>query len=139
MASYRMLQTSQTSETGCFLSMTPVSLAEKVATGHGGPVSRLTNYIAQKGLCSITDSDALVGSAVDRFQNPIEIPAAPSNNPVLAGVSRLGSATCGVQTVGQCRRLRSKAVYRSCVERWRSSRDHHFDCSAEKAFSLRGS
>jgi hypothetical protein len=25
----------------------PVSLAEKVATGHGGPVSRLTNYIAQ--------------------------------------------------------------------------------------------
>jgi hypothetical protein len=70
----------------------PVSLAEKVATGHGGPVSRLTNYIAQKGLRSITDSDALVGSAVDRFQNPIETPATPSNNPILAGVSRLGSA-----------------------------------------------
>lgn len=71
----------------------PISLAEKVAQGHGGPVSRVTNYLAQKGLKSITDSDALVGSAVDRFQNPIETPANPSSNPIAGGISQAGTVT----------------------------------------------
>jgi hypothetical protein len=56
----------------------PVSLAEKIATDHGGPISRVTNYISQKALRSITDSDALVGSAVDRFINPEETPSEPA-------------------------------------------------------------
>lgn len=69
----------------------PISLSEKVAQGHGGPISRITNYAAQKYLKSITDSDALVGSAVDRFKNPIETPANPSNNPIMGGISQAGT------------------------------------------------
>lgn len=69
----------------------PISLAEKVATGHGGPISRATNFVAQKVLRSVTDSDALVGSAVDRFTNPDETPASPA--PGVKGViSNTGTA-----------------------------------------------
>jgi hypothetical protein len=71
----------------------PVSLAEKIATSHGGPISRVTNYIGQKALRSVTDNDALVGSAVDRFKNPLETPTTIRNNPLAATVSKLGSSS----------------------------------------------
>jgi hypothetical protein len=71
----------------------PVSLAEKIATSHGGPISRVTNYIGQKALRSVTDNDALVGSAVDRFKNPLETPTTIRNSPLAATVSKLGSSS----------------------------------------------
>jgi hypothetical protein len=48
----------------------PVTLSQKIVSGHGNPLSMAWNYAVQKGLGNLTDSDALVNSAVDRFQNP---------------------------------------------------------------------
>jgi hypothetical protein len=53
----------------------PVSLAEKVASGsHGGITSRVLDFAQQRLLKNLTDSDALVRSAVDRYQNPVGTP-----------------------------------------------------------------
>lgn len=53
----------------------PVSLAEKVASGsHGGITSRVLDFAQQRLLKNLTDSDALVRSAVDRYQNPAGTP-----------------------------------------------------------------
>lgn len=48
----------------------PVTLSQKIVSGHGNPLSMAWNYAVQKGLGNLTDSDALVNSAIDRFQNP---------------------------------------------------------------------
>ena len=54
-----------------FARQDPVSLAEKVATGHpGGAVSRVLDFAGQRLLRNVTDSDALTRSAADRFLNP---------------------------------------------------------------------
>jgi hypothetical protein len=53
----------------------PVSLAEKVASGsHGGITSRVLDFAQQRLLKNLTDSDALVRSAVDRYHNPTGTP-----------------------------------------------------------------
>jgi hypothetical protein len=48
----------------------PVTLSQKIVSGHGNPLSMAWNYAVQKGLGNLTDSDALVNSAIDRFENP---------------------------------------------------------------------
>jgi hypothetical protein len=55
----------------------PVTLSQKIVAGHGNPLSMAWNYAIQKGLTKLTNSDALVNSAVDRFQNPTETPLNP--------------------------------------------------------------
>jgi hypothetical protein len=55
----------------------PVSLSQKIVSGHGNPLSMAWNYAVQKGLTNLTNSDALVNSAVDRFQNPMATPLPP--------------------------------------------------------------
>lgn len=52
----------------------PVSLPEKIVSGHGGPLDRIGNFLANRAIRSVTDSDALVRSAVDRFNNPSSTP-----------------------------------------------------------------
>jgi hypothetical protein len=52
----------------------PVTLSQKIVAGHGNPASMAWNYMVQEGLKKLTNHDALVNSAVDRFQNPTETP-----------------------------------------------------------------
>lgn len=54
----------------------PISLSQKIIAGHGNPLSMAWNYGVQKGLKGITNSDALVNSAVDQFKNPAGTPLA---------------------------------------------------------------
>jgi hypothetical protein len=55
----------------------PVSLSQQIVLGHGGPITRLTNFATQKMFRNVTDSNALVNSAIDRFQNPNMTPFVP--------------------------------------------------------------
>jgi hypothetical protein len=78
----------------------PVSLSQKIIAGHGNPASMVWNFAVQRGLRSLTDSDALVNSAVDRFTNPTEtpLPARPGLFPAMGsavgrGLYRVGKAT----------------------------------------------
>jgi hypothetical protein len=75
-----------------FARQDPVSLAEKVAAGHGGPVSTAWNFMMQKGLKGLTDSDALVRSGVDRYLNPEGTPLVPGNAPPRIVLKKLGDA-----------------------------------------------
>lgn len=55
----------------------PVTLAQKVAVGHGGPIATAFNWAKERALNNLTNSDALVNSAVDRYQNPFGTPLQP--------------------------------------------------------------
>jgi hypothetical protein len=63
-----------------YLRKDPVSLAQNTGLGIGdainpfGAVSKMANWALQKKIGAITDSDALVNSAVDRFKNPSGTP-----------------------------------------------------------------
>jgi hypothetical protein len=49
----------------------PVTLGQKIAMSAGSnPLSTATKFLTQKALDKFTNSDALVNSAIDRFQNP---------------------------------------------------------------------
>jgi hypothetical protein len=76
----------------------PVSLAEKVVAGHGGPIASVWNFAMQKGLKGLTDSDALVRSAFDRYNNPLSTPLVPNDNPFLGAVNSAGKGVSGVGT-----------------------------------------
>lgn len=52
----------------------PVTLSQKIVSGHGNPASMAWNYFVQNKLGQLTDSDALVNSAIDRFNNPLDTP-----------------------------------------------------------------
>jgi hypothetical protein len=70
-----------------FARQDPVSLAEKIGASHGGPLATAFNFAKERALRGITDSDALVKSAIDRYHNPDGTPIlgtiAPSSGPSL--------------------------------------------------------
>jgi hypothetical protein len=53
----------------------PITLSQKVAMGGGSnPLSSAYKFVLAKSLDSMVGPDALVNSALDRFQNPLETP-----------------------------------------------------------------
>lgn len=53
----------------------PVSLGQKIAMSAGSnPLSTATKFMTQKMLDKVTNSDALVNSAVDQYRNPLGTP-----------------------------------------------------------------
>jgi hypothetical protein len=75
----------------------PVTLSQKIAVGHGGPIATAFNWAKEKGLQHLTNSDALVNSAVDRFKNPIATPLVPRNGLLPRAFSNVGQ---GVRNLG---------------------------------------
>jgi hypothetical protein len=73
----------------------PVSLSQQIVLGHGGPITRLTNLATQKLFRNVTDSDALVNSAIDRFQNPMETPLPARPGVIPQVTSTVGSLLYG--------------------------------------------
>jgi hypothetical protein len=63
-----------------YLRKDPISLAQDTSLGIGdainplGAASKIANWALQKKVGAITNSDALVNSAVDRFKNPSQTP-----------------------------------------------------------------
>ena len=85
----------------------PISLPQAIVAGHGNPLGMATNFLVQKALRGATDSDALVNSAVDRFQNPKATPL-PAGSGM---VNQLGNAAAS--TVGNAgNRLRGISMLR---------------------------
>jgi hypothetical protein len=76
----------------------PVTLAQKVAAGHGGPIATAFNWAKEKALNNLTDSDALVNSAVDRYQNPAGTPLQPRSGLLPKATSHVGG---GVEATGK--------------------------------------
>jgi hypothetical protein len=75
----------------------PVTLSQKVAVGHGGPIATAFNWAKEKGLQHLTNSDALVNSAIDRYKNPIATPLQPRNGLLPRAFSNVGQ---GVRNLG---------------------------------------
>jgi hypothetical protein len=71
----------------------PVTLSQKVAVSHGGPLATAFNYAKEKALTRLTDSDALVNSAIDRYKNPLETPFVPRRGILPRAFSNVGQAT----------------------------------------------
>ena len=76
----------------------PVSLSQRIATGHGNPVGMAANFLVQKALKGATDSDALVNSAIDRYQNPTGTPL-PAGSSLYSRAIHAGSVK--VSNAGQ--------------------------------------
>jgi hypothetical protein len=70
----------------------PVTLSQKIAVGHGGPVATAFNFVKEKALSKLTNSDALVNSAIDRFQNPQGTPLTPRPSLFAVGANGVGGA-----------------------------------------------
>lgn len=68
----------------------PVTLSQKIAVGHGGPIATAFNWAKEKGLQRLTNSDALVNSAIDRFQNPAATPLMPRTGALPSSFFNLG-------------------------------------------------
>jgi hypothetical protein len=75
----------------------PVTLSQKVAVGHGGPVATVFNWAKERALNKLTNSDALVNSAIDRYQNPEATPLIPRPGLVTKGLFQAGK---GIQNLG---------------------------------------
>jgi hypothetical protein len=71
----------------------PVTLSQKVAVGHGGPIATAFNWAKEKGLQHLTNSDALVNSAIDRYKNPGATPLVPRDGLIPRAFSNVGQGT----------------------------------------------
>lgn len=71
----------------------PVTLSQKVAVGHGGPIATAFNWAKEKGLQHLTNSDALVNSAIDRYKNPVATPLVPRDGLIPRAFSNVGQGT----------------------------------------------
>jgi hypothetical protein len=71
----------------------PVTLAQKVAIGHGGPISTAFNWAKERALNNLTNSDALVNSAIDRYKNPLATPLMPRNGVLSHAFTNIGEGT----------------------------------------------
>jgi hypothetical protein len=68
----------------------PVTLSQKIAVGHGGPIATAFNYGKEKLLNNLTNSDALVNSAIDRYKNPEATPLQPREGILPRSFSNIG-------------------------------------------------
>lgn len=71
----------------------PVTLSQKVAVGHGGPIATAFNFAKEKALNHLTNSDALVNSAIDRYKNPMATPLQPRSGMLAHAFSNVGQGT----------------------------------------------
>jgi|SRR5882762_747055 len=69
----------------------PISLPEKIAVSHGVK-NALIDYGTQKFLKNTTDSNALIRSGVDRFNNPISTPLPTRSDLFARGTAYTGRA-----------------------------------------------
>jgi hypothetical protein len=77
----------------------PVTLSQKIVSGHGNPASMAWNYLVQNGLTKLTNSDALVDSALDRYLHPEGTPLVPRAGAIPRAVSGVGSALRSVPSI----------------------------------------
>ncbi len=75
-----------------FSRQSPVSLAESMAVSGGNVRHGIQGFLAERALKNLTDSNALVRSAIDRYQNPFGNPLPPRSNLFSIGTSKLGGA-----------------------------------------------
>jgi hypothetical protein len=100
----------------------PVTLAQKVAVSHGGPIATAFNFAKEKALNNLTNSDALVNSAVDRYQNPVRTPLQPRSGLMPRATSQLGrGAEATGKVVGKVgRRIVAPPIEQPSLRRRRS-------------------
>lgn len=74
----------------------PLSLSETLAASPGKPISGAIDFFGQRVLKNATGSDALVNSALDRFDNPTGTPLQARPGLIPSSISKTGKAAQGV-------------------------------------------